>query len=87
MARPRVFISSTYYDLKYIRGGLEAFVRQMGYDPILFEKGDIPFHHDSLLETSCLQEIDSADMLVLIIGGRHGSMSKEDRELACTRFG
>jgi hypothetical protein len=80
MARPRVFISSTYYDLKYIRGGLEAFVRQMGYDPILFEKGDIPFHHDSLLETSCLQEIDSADMLVLIIGGRHGSMSKEDRE-------
>lgn len=45
MARPRIFISSTYYDLKYIRGGLEAFVRQMGYDPILFEKGDIPFRH------------------------------------------
>jgi hypothetical protein len=42
MARPRVFISSTYYDLKYIRGGLEAFVKQTGYDPILFEKGDIP---------------------------------------------
>ncbi|OAF10997.1 hypothetical protein AYJ54_08675 [Bradyrhizobium centrolobii] len=81
MARPRVFVSSTYYDLKYIRGGLEAFIKQIGYDPILFEKGDIPFHHDSLLEQSCLQEIDTADMLVLIIGGRYGSMSKEDREL------
>lgn len=81
MAKPRVFISSTYYDLKYIRGGLEAFVKQMGYDPILFEKGDIPFHHDTLLEQSCLQEIESADMLVLIIGGRYGSLSKDDREL------
>jgi hypothetical protein len=27
MARPRIFVSSTYYDLKYIRGGLEAFTR------------------------------------------------------------
>jgi hypothetical protein len=60
---------------------MEAFVKQTGYDPILFEKGDIPFHHDALLEESCLQEIDSADMLVLIIGGRYGSLSKEDREL------
>ena len=55
MARPRVFISSTYYDLKYIRGGLEAFVRQTGYDPVLFEKGDIPFHHDTLLEKFALR--------------------------------
>src|SRR5262249_55044202 len=54
---------------------------QMGYEPILFEKGDIPFHHDTLLEQSCLQEVDSADMLVLVIGGRYGSLSKEDREL------
>ena len=56
-------------------------MKQLGYDPILFEKGDIPFHHDTLLEQSCLREVDSADMLVLVIGGRYGSLSKEDREL------
>lgn len=80
MAKPRVFISSTYYDLKFIRAGIDAFVRSVGYEPILFEKGDIPFHHDMTLEQSCLGEVDNADMLVLIIGGRYGALSRDDEE-------
>ncbi len=40
MARPRVFISSTFYDLKQVRSDLERFINDMGYDPVLHERGD-----------------------------------------------
>ena len=42
MAKPRVFVSSTYYDLKHIRDRPEAFIESFGYEPVLFESGDIP---------------------------------------------
>ena len=80
MAKPRIFVSSTYYDLKYIRAGIEVFIGNLGYEAILFEKGDIPFHHDATLEESCLKEVDNADILILVIGGRYGALSKEDEE-------
>lgn len=73
MAKPRVFVSSTYYDLRHIRQGLEAFVMDMGYEPVLFESGDIPFAHDKPLDESCYKEITTCHLLVLIIGGRFGS--------------
>jgi hypothetical protein len=41
MARPRIFISSTYYDLKYIRASLDLFIESLGFEPVLSEKGDI----------------------------------------------
>lgn len=73
MAKPRVFISSTYYDLKYIRSGLEQFIDELGYEPVLFESGHIPFEHAESLDVSCYKEIESCHILVLIIGGRYGS--------------
>lgn len=77
MAKPRVFVSSTYYDLKHIRNSLEAFIDSFGYEAVLFESGDIPFHHDLPLDESCYNEIHSCHLLVLIIGGRYGSPSSE----------
>jgi hypothetical protein len=79
MARPRVFVSSTYYDLRYIREGLEKFISTFGYEPVLFESGDIPFRHDIPLDKSCYAEIQSSHMLVLIIGSRYGSPTSEER--------
>lgn len=73
MARPRVFVSSTYYDLKHIRSALEIFIDSLGYDPILSEKGDIAYHPDSGLDESCYREAAAADIFVLIVGGRYGS--------------
>ena len=37
--KPRIFISSTFYDLKYIREDLANFVRSYNYEPVLFEDG------------------------------------------------
>ena len=80
MAKPKVFVSSTYYDLRHNRGVLEAFITQYGYDAILFEKGSIFFRHDQILEQSCLAEVEACDILILVIGGRYGSLSKMDEE-------
>ncbi|MFQ2632723.1 DUF4062 domain-containing protein [Aeromonas caviae] len=78
MAKPRIFVSSTYYDLKHIRNSLESFISQFGYESILFESGDIPFHHTQPLDESCYSEINNCHILILIIGGRYGSGVSDD---------
>jgi hypothetical protein len=75
MARPRVFISSTFYDLKQVRSDLELFVKEMGYDAVLHERGAIPYGSTEKLEEYCYREIPQVEMLVSIIGGRFGSQS------------
>jgi hypothetical protein len=73
MARPRVFVSSTYYDLRHIRASLETFIESLGYEPILSEKGDIAYAPNIPLDESCYREAAGSDVLVLIIGGRYGA--------------
>lgn len=79
MAKPRIFVSSTYYDLKHIRADLERFIREQGYDPVLNEKGHIPYGSEKKLEEYCYKEIELSDVLISIIGGRFGSESKEEK--------
>lgn len=78
MARPRIFISSTYYDLKYIRASLELFIEDLGFDAILSEKGDIAYAPDRPLDESCYREVENCDVFVLIVGGRYGSESSTE---------
>ncbi len=73
MAKPKIFISSTYYDLKHIRNNLKSFILGYGYEPVLFEEGDITFDFHLPLDESCYLEIQNCHMLILIIGGRYGS--------------
>lgn len=79
MAKPNVFISSTYYDLKHIRSSLEQFVMSLGYDPILSEKGDIPYSSSIPLDESCYKQVQKCDIFVVIIGGRYGSEVSKTR--------
>ena len=81
MAKPRVFISSTYYDLKYVRSSLELFVESLGFEAILSEKGDVPYSHEQALDESCYREVQNSDIYVLLVGGRYGS------EVSTTRTG
>jgi hypothetical protein len=76
MAKPRIFISSTFYDLKQVRADLDNFITSLGYDPVRNEEGDIPYGKDEALEEYCYKEIKGVDVLVSIIGGRYGSESK-----------
>ena len=54
MAKTRVFISSTYYDLKYVRDDIERFVLELGDEPVRHETGNIPYAKDTPLEKSAL---------------------------------
>lgn len=80
MARPRVFVSSTYYDLRHIRSSMEGFIESFGYDSVLFENGDIPFMHDITLADACYNEVKNSHMLILIVGGRYGSADEDRKE-------
>lgn len=79
MAKPRVFISSTYYDLRVIRADLERFIKELGYEPVMFEKGHIPYGKEEALEEYCYREISTCDIVVSVIGGKFGSQSKDQK--------
>lgn len=75
MARPRIFVSSTYYDLKHVRSELDRFIKDQGYEPVLNEFGHVPYGSEDELADYCYREIERCDILVAIIGGRFGSQS------------
>jgi Domain of unknown function (DUF4062) len=77
MARPRVFVSSTFYDLKQVRADLSYFIRELGYEPVLNEHGAVPYSGMEKLEEAAYKEVQLSDMLVSIIGGRFGADANE----------
>jgi hypothetical protein len=77
MARPRVFISSTFYDLRQIRADLDSFIRRMGYESVRNESGKIPYGKDEKPEEYCYREIGFCDIVVAVIGGKYGSQSQQ----------
>jgi hypothetical protein len=79
MSRPRVFISSTYFDFKTIREDLDRFVDTMGYEPIRHEQGHIAYGREEKPEEYAYREIEYCDILVSVIGGRFGSNASESQ--------
>lgn len=77
MAVPRVFISSTFYDLKHVRNDLESFIESLGYEPVLHDKGKVTYSQNESLEISCYSELSTCDIVIGIIGNRFGSESFE----------
>jgi hypothetical protein len=75
MAKPRVFISSTFFDLRSLRDDLDRFVKSQGFDPVRHERGHIPYGSEDRPEQYAYREIDTCDMLVCVIGGRYGTVS------------
>ena len=41
--KPRIFISSTFYDLKYVREDISNFIKTHGFETVMFEDGDIGY--------------------------------------------
>lgn len=72
MPSPKVFISSTCYDLGMAREQLRSFLLRLGYDPVMSEYSDVLYDPRTHTHTSCLQEVPNADMVVVLIGSRFG---------------
>ena len=75
MAAPRVFVSSTYYDLQHVRNDIRVFLQGLGYEPVMHDKGNIPYTQEVSLEESCYNELESCDIVICIIGNKFGTKS------------
>lgn len=72
MAKLRIFISSTCYDLGVVRSELRPFIAALGYEPVMSDYSDILYDPRSHTHESCIKEVPNCDMVVLIIGSRFG---------------
>jgi len=77
MPTPRVFVSSTCYDLKYIRENLKFFIRGLGYEPVLSEEGAVFYDPSLNAQDACLVEVPACHLFVLVIGGRYGGRYRD----------
>ena len=86
MAKPRVFVSSTFYDLRQVREDLDRFISELGYEAVLHEAGDVAYGKDSPPEGYVHREIEMCDILVCVIGGRYGTESQEQPGSSITQL-
>ncbi len=88
MAKPRIFISSTFYDLKQVREDLERFIRELGYESVRYEIGEVPYGSDEAPESYAYREVELCDAIISIIGGRFGTESQlaEDSSISQTEL-
>ena len=83
MAVPRVFVSSTYYDLKQVRYNIGDYIKSLGYEPVMHERAGVAYTQTAPLENDCYHELASCDIIVCIIGNHFGSQST-DNDLSIT---
>ena len=86
MAKPRVFVSSTFYDLRQVREDLDRFISELGYEAVLHEAGDIAYGKDSPPEGYVPREIKLCDILVCVMGGRYGTESQDQPGSSITQL-
>ncbi|WP_312300117.1 DUF4062 domain-containing protein [Stutzerimonas nitrititolerans] len=72
MANLRVFISSTCFDLSVTRGQLRAFIEDLGFQPVMSDYNDVLFDPRVHTHTSCINEVSSCDMVLVLVGSRFG---------------
>lgn len=86
---PAIMVSSTFYDLRQIRKDLHLFIsNELGYIPLISELPSFPVDPDVDTIENCRQKVErEADILVLIIGGRYGSINtKNDKSITNLEF-
>ena len=87
MARVNIFVSSTCYDLSQIRDDLKRCIIDLGHNPILSELKDFPIDPMKSNSENCINAINNeADIFVLIIGNRYGSVLETGKSITNTEF-
>lgn len=75
MAGLKVFVSSTCYDLTAVRSQLRTFIQDLGHEPLMSDYSDLLYDPRVHTHSSCIDEVASADLVVLIVGSRFGGKS------------
>ena len=77
MSGLKVMVSSTCFRLEQIRKDLEAFIEEMGYEPLLSDSRKLAPPPGLSKTDTCKWLVANADIFVLIIGDRYGSTDRE----------
>lgn len=75
MAGAKIFVSSTCYDLSILRAELRNFIFSLGHEPVMSEYADVLYDPRTHTHTSCINEVNNCDIMVVIIGSRFGGSS------------
>ena len=73
---PKVFVSSTFYDLRSVRQDIEDHLQGLGLEPVLFENA-APLPNISA-PFSALRHASQANICLLIVGSRYGSHNSDN---------
>jgi hypothetical protein len=76
---PQIMVSSTFFDLKQLRADLARFIgEEMGCRALMSEWPSFPIDPDVDTLENCRRRVErDADILVLVIGGRYGSVDSQ----------
>ncbi len=75
MNKTKVFLSSTCFDLSAVRESLRQLFLKLGHEPILSEYPSFPVSPEEPAIENCKRNVRKhADILVLVIGGKRGSL-------------
>ncbi|OIR25343.1 hypothetical protein BGC33_06235 [Bathymodiolus thermophilus thioautotrophic gill symbiont] len=82
-----LFISSTCYDLAQIRTDLRDFALSIGFEPILSDFDSFPVNPSQNTLENCLEAVrNNADIFLLIVGGRYGSITETGKSITNLEF-
>ncbi|UJF29878.1 DUF4062 domain-containing protein [Kaistella sp. 97-N-M2] len=82
-----VFVSSTCFDLSQIRSNLKDFIEQFGHNPVLSETNNFPVEPNLDAVENCIKNVhEFADIFVLIIGNRYGSIIETGKSITNTEY-
>lgn len=86
MSQLKVFVSSTCFDLSQVRTNLSEFIAGLGYHPILSEYPTFPIDPDDNTIENCIKNVETADLLILILGNRYGYISDSGKSITNTEY-
>ncbi len=86
MNQPRIFISSTCYDLSQIRADINDFIFSVGFQPTLSEYNSFPIDPDNDTLQNCLDNVKTSDILILIVGNRYGFVTDNGKSITNTEY-
>lgn len=72
MSKPRTFISSTCFDLADARAALSKYLDELGHEVLASDASTFPVTPGEHSHVACLDQVDNADFLILVVGGRAG---------------
>jgi hypothetical protein len=80
--QPALFVSSTCYDLAQVRENVAEFCATLGMASLVSERGQFPVDPSASTIENCLKVVrERADLFLLIVGGRYGSLAEAGKSV------